>query len=95
MRVAITTRLNISLTPGALEHFFTQDIAGSFGRRIDLAMALGIVTAAEAEELRRIKNVRNQFAHALEEITFDDLTIVEACEQLLDYPIKAWRRTSG
>ena len=65
------------------EVFYRSDSpAGSFSAKIKLAQGLGMFGPQTAEKLRRIKDVRNAFAHALRPLDFSHPTIVRACEQL-------------
>lgn len=54
--------------PGEYEEFLGLNEdgrapCGSFGSRIQLALLLGIITAADAGILRTMKNIRNKLAH--------------------------------
>jgi DNA-binding MltR family transcriptional regulator len=47
-----------------------------FDSKILIAHAFGIIPATNAEDLHRIKSVRNTFAHATQKVTFDTPEIV-------------------
>lgn len=57
---------------------------GTFNRKIDLAMAIGLITEREFEDLTLIKIVRNKFAHEML-ITFDDPQVQGFCKELTLY----------
>lgn len=42
----------------------------TFAGKIDLARALGLIPATEADDLHRIRKIRNEFAHSLEHMAF-------------------------
>lgn len=55
---------------------------GEFGRRIDLATCIGLVSPDEAGDLRTIKDIRNRFAHRSLSLSFDDHDIKSKCGAL-------------
>jgi len=55
---------------------------GSFGARIRTAYLLGFITPTERDDLRRIKDVRNAFAHSFHELAFDDEPVKSWCQSL-------------
>lgn len=60
---------------------------GTFKARIVAGKALGLFGADIAEDLDVIRDIRNQFAHALLSIDFSNAHIVEACERMMGgYP---------
>jgi hypothetical protein len=58
---------------------------GTFSNRITVARAMGFLDDKEAADLRVIKNIRNQFAHALLPLRFSNELIIEECEKIGDY----------
>jgi hypothetical protein len=54
---------------------------GSLGSRIVAAYAVGILRGSERDALRKIKNIRNRFAHDLD-LSFGVPSIAALCEQL-------------
>jgi len=59
---------------------------GSFAVRIKLAYVLGLITKTEYLDLKYIKEIRNQFAHKLEGITFSTNNVADFCSNL-SFPI--------
>jgi DNA-binding MltR family transcriptional regulator len=55
---------------------------GSFSARITAAYCLGLISQHERDDLDLIRKVRNQFAHRLHNLTFDDAKIVAWCNSL-------------
>lgn len=53
-----------------------------FGSRIEVAYALGVCGRAAYEDLKRIKNIRNAFAHSAEALDFLHPDIERLCSQL-------------
>lgn len=45
---------------------------GTFSARIKAAFALGLLTTRQQENLERLRQIRNEFAHSWEPITFDN-----------------------
>lgn len=58
---------------------------GTFKQKIVAARALGLISPDLAEDLDLIRDVRNQFAHALLPLTFEDEYIAKKCASLRDY----------
>jgi len=52
---------------------------GSFGSRIAAAYAVGLIDRDQRDALRRLKKVRNEFAHSID-LTFGDQAIADQCE---------------
>lgn len=59
---------------------------GTFYARIVAAKAFGLVSARLAEDLHVIRNIRNQFAHSVLAITFENEHIAAECEKLKRFP---------
>lgn len=55
---------------------------GSFSAKIDVALAFGFITAEDARVLAAIKDIRNEFAHAEDELHFHHPTIVKLIDKL-------------
>lgn len=63
---------------------------GSFGARIRAVYCLGLISQEYFESLKIIKAIRNDFAHQLHGLTFDDKNIANECEKLKSLqPIKS------
>ena len=54
---------------------------GSMSARIDLAYAIGLISAEARRELRLIKRIRNIFAHDFRPRTFEDPEIRDRCQE--------------
>jgi DNA-binding MltR family transcriptional regulator len=57
-------------------------VLGSFQAKIDLAYCLGMISGNFKFNLERIADIRNRFAHTLDEASFSDPKIVEWCNAL-------------
>lgn len=57
---------------------------GTFSARIKVAYCLGLVTDLEHKELQLIRKVRNEFAHHVHGLTFEDEKITSFCSQFYD-----------
>lgn len=55
---------------------------GTFSARINASHVLGLITAAERQDLNIIRAIRNEFAHREHEITFTDQKIEGLCSSL-------------
>jgi hypothetical protein len=73
------------LLPGAKLDFLT-----GLGAKRDLAVALGLIDAKEKAQVDAIVDVRNLFAHRLQEATFDS-EVVQKCLRVL----RAGRRANA
>lgn len=56
---------------------------GSFGARIRTAYVLGLITRQERDDLKRIKDIRNEFAHSFEGRDFTQQPIRSWCENIV------------
>jgi len=54
----------------------------SFFAKIDIGFALGLYNAKTRFDLHVIRSIRNDFAHAVEDITFADNEVIRKCEKL-------------
>ena len=80
--------------------------AATFSARIGLAYAVGLINADEADDLNRLRKIRNDFAHRLHGLSFEtqrirDLANVFKCvartfrehpELEAEYPVEARKR---
>ena len=55
---------------------------GSFSARSLSAYCLGLISKDEYQDIKRIRNIRNKFAHELLEATFDNQSINDNCKHL-------------
>jgi hypothetical protein len=55
---------------------------GTFSSRIKLAYALGIITELEFGECEIIRRIRNDFAHGVHGLTFQDQKLSDLCNNL-------------
>lgn len=55
---------------------------GSFRAKIHLAYCMGLLTEDAYRDLLTISQIRNDFAHKLHGLTFNDLGMVEQCDKL-------------
>ena len=53
----------------------------SFSGKIEIAFAIGLIPEQIYDDLRRIKKIRNLFAHELDALTFDSPKISKLCDQ--------------
>jgi DNA-binding MltR family transcriptional regulator len=56
-----------------------------FDSKILIAHAFWIITPADAEDLHRIKSVRNAFAHATQKVTFDTPEILSQLKETISW----------
>ena len=54
----------------------------TFSSRTKLAYCLGLLTKDEYDDLNMIRKIRNEFAHKLHNLSFDDQKVVEWCNSL-------------
>ena len=54
----------------------------TFAAKMDIACALGVYDKKTLTDLRKIKNIRNDFAHSSEPIDFDHKGIVDRCQNI-------------
>jgi len=64
------------------EMFGSQSPAGSFSSRIKLAYYLGKIASSERRDLDTIRSIRNEFAHHVELLSFEDQSIRDRCANL-------------
>ena len=53
--------------------------AGGFSNRINLAYALGLVSKRDHDDLHRVRDIRNDFAHKLQYTSFEDQSVSARC----------------
>ena len=61
----------------------TRGILGNFSSRTDLCYALGLIHKLLYKDLRKIAEIRNEFAHYHLELTFESEEIEKKCNELL------------
>ena len=66
------------------------DTKRPFDNLIKLAEQSGLVTAKQAVELHRIRDIRNLFAHALEPISFRNAAVSAVTKAFWDHPVTSW-----
>lgn len=54
----------------------------TFSSRINIAYSLGLLTKSEYNDLNRVRHIRNEFAHSLHGLTFDEARIQDRCRSL-------------
>jgi DNA-binding MltR family transcriptional regulator len=59
---------------------------GGFATRTDLAYCLGLINKNVYQDLIKVAEIRNMFAHSHLALDFGDITVREACDRL-----QAWR----
>lgn len=59
----------------AAEMFGGRGILGSLGAKIDMAFLLGLISEDVGSSLDRVREIRNEFAHGHEQLTFFDQSI--------------------
>src|ERR1700730_9248824 len=64
------------------ELFENDGVLSSFHAKILMGFALGLFGTAARNDLVRIKNIRNAFAHAPRPLSFDTPEIASECEKL-------------
>jgi mannitol operon repressor len=55
---------------------------GTFSARIKMSYALGLITELEFAEVEIIRKIRNEFAHALHGLTFENQKLSALCRNL-------------
>jgi hypothetical protein len=50
--------------------FSAHGALSSFAARIDLVRSLGLITKGEAQDLHRLRRIRNEFAHSFYQVSF-------------------------
>jgi DNA-binding MltR family transcriptional regulator len=55
---------------------------GAFGARIRAAYCMGLISKEDFQDLKLIKTIRNEFAHQLHGLSFDDESIASKCMKL-------------
>jgi hypothetical protein len=57
---------------------------GTFSAKIDLAYRLGLIDAKDRSSFHIIRKIRNEFAHSLNEMTFESEVIVNLVKELFE-----------
>ncbi|HYX72596.1 MAG TPA: MltR family transcriptional regulator, partial [Nitrososphaera sp.] len=60
----------------------TEKPLGAFGARIRAAYCMGLLSKEDFEDLKIIKAIRNDFAHQLHGLSFNEASIAKKCEKL-------------
>ncbi len=60
----------------------TQGPLGAFGARIQMAFCLGLLDEDEYHDLGIIQKIRNEFAHQVADLTFDEARMAQRCDLL-------------
>jgi hypothetical protein len=81
---AIESHLSDGSDKGALFHDESSPF-GTFKRKIVAVKAMGIVPTEMAADLDIIRDIRNQFAHALISVDFENEHIMRRCDALRSY----------
>lgn len=58
---------------------------GTFSSRILAAFCLGLIDRVQYKDLSSIRRIRNQFAHQLQGLSFQDESIEKECNKLVAY----------
>lgn len=93
LMTAISARLHDPGDVSALFHSGEASPFGTFKQRIVAGKALGIYRAETAADLDLIRDIRNQFAHALLRIDFENEHIAATCSELREY--LTWEPVEG
>ena len=56
---------------------------GTFSSRISIAEAIGLISPEEARDLDRLRGIRNEFAHGLNGIDFENQSVKDRCQQFI------------
>jgi DNA-binding MltR family transcriptional regulator len=54
----------------------------TFSSRITIAEAIGLISADEAKDLHCLRDIRNDFAHGLHGLSFEDQSVKDRCANL-------------
>src|SRR3979490_3238118 len=60
----------------------------SFSAKIEMSFALGVISNEARLALHLIRDVRNAFAHRIEQVTFDHPTVVEMIDKRIIGPLQ-------
>lgn len=85
LRLLIFAALALDRFPEAAEEFLFEGRdtgLATFYSRIEMAKSLGEISDGEARDLDLIRKVRNRFAHALGDLSFDTEDISNRCREL-------------
>jgi hypothetical protein len=84
LRRALQSKLQIKVNPNIKQRLFEANgPLATFSAKIDLAYSLQLVDLDESQyrDLHLIRKVRNEFAHAVEPITFDSQKVKNLCAE--------------
>src|SRR5262245_14808199 len=62
-----------------------RGMLGSFSARTDLAYCLGLIPKEMYQNLRKVGEIRNRFAHHHLTLTFEDAAAAKLCDDLVFY----------
>ena len=82
-------RLRLVDDPSVKDLFSGFAPIATFSAKIDIAFAVGLLPPHIREDLRRIKKIRNLFAHDLDSLTFDAGPVRDICDKF------SWPRSDG
>jgi len=82
---AISAAIDDASETSVLFHSGEASPFGTFKQRIAAGRALGIFGPGVVADLDTIRDIRNQFAHALIKLDFENEHIVRSCSELGDY----------
>jgi hypothetical protein len=73
--------------PPKVDRLFSQNgPLSTFSARIDMTYCLGFYGPKTYHDLHLIREIRNDFAHHIEEATFNDQSIRDRCDSLRNIP---------
>lgn len=64
---------------------------GGLVLRAKFAYALGLISNGCMQNVERVAEIRNTFAHKLDEVSFDDISIKSECDKLSLRKVKAFQ----
>ncbi len=79
---AILSRMSPLTPTERSELFLGMSPLSTLSAKIRIAYALGIIGPNGRDDLNILKDVRNQFAHAFHDLTYDVAAIAAACQKL-------------
>lgn len=62
------------------ELFENQGALGEFNTCISITYSIGLITLKEAEDIHRIRKMRNEFAHQIHGLTFANDSLANRCQ---------------
>src|SRR6266481_2671923 len=89
-RMIVSKFKNEALTDGDFDQLFASDrngVLATFGSRILIGWALSLFGPKAYADLKRVNQIRNAFAHALQPLHFEHQDIRSLCEALGRYEL--------